>query len=332
MPTLLLASSISSRANYYGDEALAGLRRLGTVRLNETAAPLTPAQLIVAASDCVVIVSDRQTAGPAEIFDALPNLVAFVRVAVDIRNVDIAAASCNGVLVTHASPGFMAAVAELIVGEMIALARCLVDTVATYRSGHQPKIRMGRQLKGSTIGIIGFGAIGRYLGQLAQALGMRVVASDPNVGTMPSGIERVDLPTLLAVADFVVCLAVANAATENLIDAHAFGQMKPGAYFINASRGELVDDAALEAALAEGRISGAALDVGRAPDQMPAPRLAAHPRVIATPHIAALTPESIAHQALETVSQCAAILAGHAPPGSVNEAQATRLAQIKPRK
>ncbi len=330
MPTLLLAASNSARTNYYGEAALAGLRRLATVRLNETDAPLTPAQLVALASDCAIIVSDRQTAGPAEIFDAMPDLVAFVRVAVDIRNIDIAAASRNGVLVTHASPGFMAAVSELIIGTMIALARNLVDTVIAYRSGNRPQVQMGRQLKGSTIGIIGFGAIGRYLGELAQALGMRVIASDPNVEAMPPGIERVDLATLLQTADFVVCLAVANAATENLIDARAFGQMKPGAYFINASRGELVDDAALEAALAEGRISGAALDVGRAPDQMPTPRLASHPRVIATPHIAALTPQSIAHQALETVEQCAAILAGRAPPGCVNEAQATRLARLRP--
>ncbi len=329
MPTLLLTSTATARANYYGDEALAGLRQLGTVLLNESDTPLTPRQIIALAEDCAIIVSDRATPGPAEIFDALPNLVAFVRVAVDIRNIDVGAASRNGVLVTHASPGFMAAVSELIVGYMVALARDIVGAALVYRSGSRPEPRMGRQLKGSTIGIIGLGAIGRHLALLARALGMRVVASDPYAVDMPPGVESADLTTLLQLADFVVCLAVANAETENMMGARAFRQMKPGAYFINASRGNLVDEAALESALAEGRIAGAALDVGRAADQMPAPSLAAHPRVIATPHIGGLTPESTAHQALETVRQCAAVLEGRAPPGSVNEAQATRLAKIR---
>ena len=330
LPTLLLTSTAASRANYYGEEALAGLRKLGKVRLNDGDLPLSAAEMIALAKDCAIIVADRQTPGPADVFDALPDLVAFVRVAVDIRNIDVAAASRNGVLVTRASPGFMIAVAELIIGDMIALSRHILDAVLDYRAGAQPKVRMGRQLQGSTLGIIGFGAIGRRLGGLAQAFGMRILASDPNVAEMPSGIESVDMPTLLRSADFVVCLAIADATTERLMNARAFNQMKPGAYFINASRGELVDDAALEAALAEGRIAGAALDVGRAPDQMPAPALAAHPRVLATPHIGGLTPELIAHQALETVDQCAAILTGRAPKGSVNAAEATRLARLPP--
>lgn len=326
MPTLLLTSTPYARTNYYGEEALAGLRALGAVRLNENAAPLTTAQLIELGDGCDIIVSDRQTPGPAEIFDALPKLVAFVRVAVDIRTIDVAAASRNGVLVTQASPGFMASVAELIVGDMVALSRHVVDTAIDYRAGRPPVARMGRQLKGSTVGIIGYGAIGRYLAQITAALGMRVIVTDPKGGQTPSpGVEKVDLPTLLGCSDFVVCLAVANEETENLMGAGAFASMKGGAYFINASRGDLVDDDALKAALDEERIAGAALDVGRAPDQMPTPALAMHPRVIATPHIGGLTPDSIRHQAMETVRQCSVILKGGAPPGTVNEVEARRL-------
>ena len=94
--------------------------------------------------------------------------------------------------------------------------------------------------------------------------------------------------------------------------------MKPGAFFINVSRGNLVDETALEAALASGRIAGCALDVGRAPDQMPTPRLAAREDVIATPHTAGLTPQAIEHQSLETVAQAAEIAAGRIPKGAVN--------------
>jgi D-3-phosphoglycerate dehydrogenase len=130
----------------------------------------------------------------------------------------------------------------------------------------------------------------------------------------------------LAESDFVVCLAPASAETANLMDASRFGQMRQGAYFINASRGELVDDAALMRALDEGRIAGCALDVGRAPDQKPTAELASHPRVIATPHVGGLTPQAVAHQALETVEQVAAILRGRVPTGAVNAEKATRLA------
>jgi hypothetical protein len=101
----------------------------------------------------------------------------------------------------------------------------------------------------------------------------------------------------------VVCLAIANADTENLMNAQAFARMKPGAFFVNASRGNLVDEAALREALDRGHLAGCAMDVGRAPDQMPTPELARHPKVIATPHVAGLTPQAIEHQSLETVAQ-----------------------------
>ena len=139
-------------------------------------------------------------------------------------------------------------------------------------------------------------------------------------------LEQVGLPALLAQSDFVVCLAPANDRTERLMNAQAFAAMKADAFFINAARGELVDDQALLAALESGHLGGCALDVGRAPDQMPAPALARHPRTIATPHIGGLTLPAIEHQALETVSQIAALIRGEMPPGAVNAAHATRLA------
>ena len=105
--------------------------------------------------------------------------------------------------------------------------------------------------------------------------------------------------------------------------------MKPGSYFINASRGNLVDESALLVALDRNHIAGCAMDVGRAPDQMPTPSLAGHPRVVATPHVAGLTPQAIEHQSLETVTQAIEIAKGRAPKGSVNAAEATRLARLR---
>ncbi len=123
---------------------------------------------------------------------------------------------------------------------------------------------------------------------------------------------------------YVVCLAIANEQTENLIGQAALARMQPHAFFINLSRGNLVDEAALAAALRENRIAGAAMDVGRALDQMPTPELAKLPNVIATPHIGGLTPQAIEYQSLETVRQVEKIIKGEVPVGAVNADHWTR--------
>jgi D-3-phosphoglycerate dehydrogenase / 2-oxoglutarate reductase len=327
MAGIFLSHAEQMRRDYYGDEALARLRQLGEVRLNESGAVLSSAQLIELADGCEIIVSDRMTEGPAAVFAQLPGLVAFVRCAVDIRNVDVGAASAAGVLVTRASPGFVDSVAELAVGFMVDLARGVSDATLAYRAGAPPTVRMGRQLRGSTLGIIGHGHIGTRLAQLGQALGMRILINDPYVKVVEPEFRQTDLGTLLVEADFVVVLAVATEETENLMGTEELGWMKPSAFLVNVARGNLIDEGALEAALRERRIAGCAMDVGRGPDQMPTPELAALPNVIATPHIGGLVPEAVAHQALETTRQVAEILEGRAPAGAVNPEHATRLAR-----
>jgi D-3-phosphoglycerate dehydrogenase len=328
MPAIFLTHADDARTQYYGDEALGRLRELGELRLNATGRPLGPRALIEQAAGCAVIVSDRRTEGPPEVFRQLPDLVAFVRCAVDIRNIDVGAASAAGVLVTRASPGFVDSVAELAIGMMVDLARGITAATLAYRADSTPEVAMGRQLRGSTLGIIGYGSIGRRLAELGLALGMHVLVSDPHVQA-PAALRQTDLATLLAEADFVVCLAVATPATENLLDRDALRRMKRSAYLINVARGNLVDEAALEAVLRAGAIAGCAMDVGRAPDQMPSPELARLPNVIATPHIGGLVPEAIAHQALETTRQVAEILAGRAPVGAVNPEHASRLVRLR---
>ena len=330
MTTVFLTHTPDMLANYYGERALAALRKLAPVRLNEAGRVLDdPRALAEAARGCAIIVSDRQTPGPADFFRQAPDLLAFLRVAVDIRNIDVGAASAQGILVTHATPGFVASVAEMALGFMVDCARNITGATLAYRAGREAEARMGRQLKGATLGIIGYGAIGEYLAPLGLALGMRVLVADPYKAVRTSGLAQVALAELLADADFVVCLAIANEETENLMNAGAFAAMKRTAYFINLSRGNLVDEAALAAALAEKRIAGAALDVGRAPDQKPSLALAARSDVIATPHTAGLTPEAAEHQAFDTVGQVADILAGRMPPGAANAEAAHRLARLK---
>ena len=313
---VLLTHTEPMFARYYGDRALAALQEHAEVVRNPGHTVLRGADLARAAAGCQAIVADRSTPGEAATFAEAPDLVAFLRCAVDVSTIDIAAASQSGVLVTQATPGFVDAVAELGIGLMIALARGIGG------AGPPP---MGVQLSAATLGLVGFGRIARRLAVLAQAFGMVVLAHDPHGPVDLPGTEALPLPDLLARADFVVCLAASTPGTANLMDAAAFAAMKPGARFINLSRGELVDDGALEAALERGHLAGAALDVGRAADQMPTPRLAARPDVLATPHVGGLTREAAEHQAMDTVHQVAALASGTMPPGALNPDQAVRL-------
>ncbi len=197
------------------------------------------------------------------------------------------------------------------------------DPLPIRLAGRRPR-GWGRQLAGTTIGIIGYGAIGRAVAPLAAAMGMRVLISDPHVTIDDASFRQVDLPTLLAESDHVLCLAIAIEATENLIDGLALSQIAPRCGFHTSRAAIWSDEAALAAALKEGRIAGAALDVGRAPDQMPTPALAALPNVIATPHVGGLTPPAIEAQALHTVEQVRALMSGAVPEGAVNTATWTR--------
>ena len=316
---ILLTHSPEAMANYYGERALAALRQAGEVILNNKNHSLEGAELIAAAKDCELIVSYRQSPAPAQLFESLPKLVAFLRCAIDIRNVDVAAASKAGVLVTQASAGFVTSVTELVLGFMVDLSRGITESAHWYHHGRVPKAKMGRELKGSTVGVIGYGAIGREVVRVCKALGMRVLVHDPY-----QQVEQVKLDQLLRESDYLVPLAVATAETENLIGKDAFAKMKDGAFLINVSRGNLVDEAALEAALDSGRLAGCAMDVGRAPDQMPTPRLAAREDVLATPHTAGLTQPAIEHQSMETAAQAAEIVQGRAPKGAVNAQHWTR--------
>jgi D-3-phosphoglycerate dehydrogenase len=321
---VLLTHTPQARRQYYGERSLNALQAVAQVVLHEAGDALDAAGLIAAARDVELIVADRLTEGPGEIFRGLPKLRAFVRCAVDIRNIDVETASAAGVLVTRAGPGFVLSVAELAIGYLVDLSRGISRATADYHAGRAPEVVMGRQLAGDRLGIIGYGSIGRYLATIAKALGMDVLVADPFATVNDTEIKHVPLENLLEHSDYVVCLAVANEQTENLIGEAALARMRPHAFFINLSRGNLVDEAALATALRENRIAGAAMDVGRARDQMPTAELAQLPNVIATPHIGGLTPPAIESQSLETVRQVQAIVSGEIPLGAVNAARWTR--------
>jgi D-3-phosphoglycerate dehydrogenase len=309
---------------YFGAAPLAALRRIADVRCNPASHDLSEDELIAAARDCDAIVAYRQTVVTGKTFEALPRLAVLLRNAVDVRTIDIEAASAHGVLVTRASAGFNPAVAEWVIAVTIDLLRGIGNYRVAYLRGESPVPVMGRELHGATLGIIGYGGIGRYVGALALSFGARVLVTTLQSIEESEHVRQVALGALLAQSDVVVCLAPATPATVKLMDAAAFAAMRPDAFFVNAARGELVDEAALLAALDAGRIAGSAIDVGLAPDQMPSAALARHPKVIATPHVGGLTRPAVEHQAMENVAQLEALVAGRVPVGCLNLERATR--------
>jgi len=324
MLKLLLTHVPEARRQYYGGRAVARLHELVEVTLHEGDAPLDPTGVIAAARDADFIIADRATPVPAVIFESLPKLKVVMRSAIDIRNIDVAAASKAGVLVTHAEAGFVKSVVELTLGLLVDLSRGVTRAATAYHQGRPPGIKVGRQLAGSTVGIIGYGRISRELAPLLAALGMTVLVSDPYAQVDDLRFLKLPLEELLGRADYVICLAIANEETENLMNAAAFARMKPDAFFINMSRGNLVDERALFQMLSENRIAGAAMDVGRAADQMPSPELGHLENVIATPHIGGLTPPASESQAFDTVRQVEALVKGEVPPGAANPKDWTR--------
>ncbi len=229
---------------------------------------------------------------------AAGRLKLIIRGGVGVDNIDVAYAEERGVKVRNTPAASSRSVAELALAHMFALARYLHIANHTMRQGEWNKKKYeGVELGGKTLGIIGYGRIGRTLGQLAQAIGMRVIAADPFV----QAPEIVPLEELLPQADFVSLHVPAFKGDPPLINAQTLGQMKDGAYLINTSRGALVDEAALLAALESGKIAGAALDV-YAEEPTKNTALCTNPRVSLTPHIGGSTQEAQARIGDEIVA------------------------------
>ena len=170
---------------YYG-RALDELQALDVeISTNPADHDLSTGELIRAAAGCEVIVAHRATPGEAELFATSPNLIAFLRTAVDISTIDVTAATSAGVLVGHADKSFVASTAELALGLLIDAARNIASSTADYRAGRVPPQRPGRQIRGMTAAVIGYGAIGAYLVDLLNAAGLNVLICDPFVDLPP---------------------------------------------------------------------------------------------------------------------------------------------------
>jgi D-3-phosphoglycerate dehydrogenase / 2-oxoglutarate reductase len=250
----------------------------------------------------------------ADVLARARTLRAIVRAGTGLDNVDLATAKARGMFVSNTPAANAVSVAELVFGLLLALERHLVPAASDLARGRWEKTKYaGRELAGRTLGVVGFGRIGREVATRARAFAMAVVAHDPLLPEWPAEFAwapRRGLEPLLAESDVVTLHLPLAPDTRGLIDAARIARMKPGAVLVNAARGGIVDEAALAVALREGRLSGAALDVF---EREPAPAdhpLLALPNVIATPHLGASTAEAQQRAGAEAAAIMARALLG----------------------
>lgn len=257
----------------------------------------SPAQLAEAIRGCRALIVRNQTQVTAALLAAAPELLVVGRSGVGLDNVDLQAAAQAGIVVCSTPDQNAISVAELAIGFLIALARLIPTAHNDTAAGNWNRNQfMGVELYGKTLGIVGAGKIGYLTASRARAFGMKVLAYDPflspdNVLLSELQAELVGLDDLLSRSDFVSCHLPATPQTANIFNAARFRIMKPHSYFINTSRGSVVSEPDLVAALRSGHLAGAALDV-RSIEPPTAGALESLPNVILTPHIAAFTREA----------------------------------------
>ena len=261
-----------------------------------------------------------------DILESGSRLRGVVTSGVGIEKIDVAAATELGIPVAN-SPGNTSTVAEAAMLLVGALAKRLHFWIEAARKGKVPdSTTEGMELFDKTIGLIGYGRIGRATGRIAQAYQMHVLAYDPYVEE--SDIAKlVSLEELLKQSDFVSLHTVLNDDTRRIINEESLGLMKSTAFLVNTSRGELVDEEALERALTSGRIAGAGLDVWEVEPVRPDHRLLALPNVIGTPHGLAHATESRRRCAVLSEQSILSLLEGRLPEFTVNPAVVWRFDQ-----
>jgi phosphoglycerate dehydrogenase-like enzyme len=274
------------------------------------------ADLAAALADADVLVPRRDFVGSATL-ELTRNLKGIVTPGVGVEKVDVEAATELGIVVAN-SPGNSVTVAESTLLLMLALAKQMPMWVATARAGKEPTSMMrGMELRGKTLGIVGLGRIGKLTAGFGRAFGMRVLAYDPYVPTSDVA-ELVALESVLRESDFVSLHPVLTRETFHLINAERLALMKPTAFLVNTSRGGVIDEPALIAALQHEQLAGAGLDVFETePPEVTNPLLQMD-NVIGTPHGLSHAFESVARCAQMTEDNVLAIVEGRLPPYIVN--------------
>src|SRR4051794_33799376 len=242
------------------------------------------------------------------------------RAGVGVDNVDVDAATRRGIIVANAPESNIVSAAEHTIGLLVALARNIPQAHSALVEGRWERSKWGGvELADKTLGVLGFGRIGQQVARRALGLQMRVVAYDPFVSAerfRELGVDSASVDEVLARSEFITLHLPLTDETRGSIDAEAFAKMRDGARFVNAARGELIDDAALVAALESGKLAGAAIDVF-AQEPYSGPLLSA-PNIIVTPHLAASTDEAQDRAGVIVAEQVVAALTGGLVTNAVN--------------
>lgn len=292
------------------EEGLALLRQGGEVVLKPQ---ISSSDLLAEIGTYDALVVRSRTKVNATVIKSAKQLKVIGRAGVGVDNIDLVAAAAAGIAVVNSPLAATSAVAELTLGMMLALARQLTSLDASMKMGKWEKSTyLGSEINGKTLGILGFGRIGTQVAQYAIALGMRVLVYYPyrsDIEMRPEGIEAVELVEILANSDYLSLHLPLTAETQGLLGPDEFAKMKPGLRLINTARGGIVDEDALRKALDSGRVAGAALDVFSVEPVTPG-SIATHPKVIATPHIAAQTREAQLRAGVAIAEEVLAALQG----------------------
>ncbi len=297
-----------------GPEVTLRIPQRGSMARQAVVAELAQADALVSLLDLAV---------DEELLAGAPRLRVVANVAVGYDNIDVAAATRRGIIVTN-TPGVLTdATADLTFALLLAAARRLVEADAlVHRGGWRGfsfDLLLGTDVAGATLGIVGLGRIGQAVARRARGFDMKILYAGPRPSPAAAALEarHVPLAELLATSDFVTVHVPLSPETRHIIDAAALAAMKPTAFLVNTSRGPCVDEAALAAAIGRGAIAGAALDVFEAEPTVH-PDLLSSPAVLVAPHIGSATHATRGRMAELAARAAAAVLAGKRPQHVVN--------------
>jgi D-3-phosphoglycerate dehydrogenase len=283
---------------------------------------LTKDQLIAIIGDYDALAVRSETKVTAEVLAAATKLKIIGRAGVGVDNIDVAKATERGILVVNSPEGNTIAAAELTVALLLALARNIPQADSSLRGGEWKRSKYtGVEVYKKTLGVIGFGKIGREVAKRLQAFELSVLAYDPYLTEDQAsqlGVRQVDLDTLYRESDYITLHVPKTKETTGMIGAAQLAIMKPDVRIINVARGGLIDETALYEALAAGKIGGAAIDVFSIEPASPDNPLLKLPNVVHTPHLGASTEEAQVNVAVDIAEQIVDVLAGRPARSAVN--------------
>jgi (S)-sulfolactate dehydrogenase len=285
-------------SEFMDERAVARLAAAHEVRYESTLVD-DPVRLADAAADADALIVRNRTQVRGALLAAMRRCKVVGRLGVGLDNIDLDGCAARGIVVIPATGANALAVAEYVIAAALLLLRGAYLSTGEVAAGRWPReaLGKGREAHGKTLGVVGFGSIGQLTAKLARAVGLHVVACDAMLGDADpayaaASVEPVSLDELVARADVVSLHVPLVESTRRLFDAARIAAMKPGAVLVNTSRGGIVDEAALAAALQSGRLGGAALDVFEAEPLAPANPFAGCPNLLLTPHIAGVSAEA----------------------------------------